>query len=327
VELSSDLSTVKGLYTPKNEVALEQEDGDYGSGGLMVIPIGAGGLAAAAGKDGTMYLFNAAGLKVIPPLGQTPAQCEIAKCTNILPGYQVGDCWCGPSYYQGSDGVGRIVSSGDTTIGVWQVRPTLALQGTWCCVASGQDPGFFTSVSSNGKTAGSAIIWAVGRPTDNDPAYVDLYAVNPDNGQTLFSETAGDWPNTGGNSNIVPMVAGGLVYVASNQMLTIFGPGGDPHAKLPPVRPVDMRLPLPPGEHQIYGTVEAMDGAFVTIKTRKGDLLRIDATDARRASRYAQPKTGNGITARGTYAAKGNLFLADMLLHARKLPAMWPADR
>jgi hypothetical protein len=328
VELTSDLSTVKGLYTPQNEVQLEQEDGDFGSGGLMVIPQGNGpGLAVAAGKDGTMYLFNAPGLKLIPVLGQLPVQCEISKCNTQLPGYQIGGCWCGPSYYQGSDGIGRIVSSGNTTLGVWQLRLPLALQDTWCCVADGQNSGFFTSVSSNGTTAGSAVIWAVGRPTDSDPAYIDLYAIDPDNGQMLFSETAGAWPNMGGDSNIAPMIVNGLVYVASNQMLTIFGPGGDRHAKLPPVAHVDMQLPLPAGEHQIYGTVEAMTGAFVTIRTRKGDVLRIDTTDARRASRYAQPSPGRALLARGTFAARGNLFLADVVLHAVKHPAMWPPDR
>jgi hypothetical protein len=39
----------------------------------------------------------------------------------------------------------------------------------------------------------------------------------------LFSQPAGEWPNTGGNANVVPVVANGKVYVASNKQLTIFG--------------------------------------------------------------------------------------------------------
>ena len=104
--------------------------------------------------------------------------------------------------------------------------PSLSQKSQFNNIANGQDPGFFTSVSTNGTTAGTAIVWAVGRPTDSDPADVSLYAVNPDNGSQLFSETAGVWPNTGGNSNIVPVVDNGLVYVASDQMLTYLGPGG-----------------------------------------------------------------------------------------------------
>jgi hypothetical protein len=58
----------------------------------------------------------------------------------------------------------------------------------------------------------SAVVWAVGRPTDNDPANISLYAFNPDKQGTLFSAVAGSWPNTGGDSNIVPVVANGKVY-------------------------------------------------------------------------------------------------------------------
>jgi hypothetical protein len=94
-------------------------------------------------------------------------------------------------------------------------------------MASGQDPGFFTSVSSDDAKGG--IIWAVSRPQNPSPANVSLYAFSakPPGGSsaltTLFQGTAGAWPNTNGNANIVPVVANGHVYVASNQQLTIFG--------------------------------------------------------------------------------------------------------
>jgi hypothetical protein len=54
-----------------------------------------------------------------------------------------------------------------------------------------------------------------------------LYAFNatPTGGllPQLFAGVAGSWPNTGGNANIVPTVANGRVYVASNKELQIFG--------------------------------------------------------------------------------------------------------
>jgi hypothetical protein len=40
---------------------------------------------------------------------------------------------------------------------------------------------------------------------------------------TLFHANAGLWPNQGGDSNQVPMIANGKVYVASNKQLRIFG--------------------------------------------------------------------------------------------------------
>jgi hypothetical protein len=94
--------------------------------------------------------------------------------------------------------------------------------------ASGQlqDPGFFTSVSSNGKA--SPIIWAVSRPTtNNNGAPISLFAFYPDSGgstmKKLFEAPAGNWPNTTGNANLVPVVANGMVFVASNQQLQVFG--------------------------------------------------------------------------------------------------------
>jgi len=39
----------------------------------------------------------------------------------------------------------------------------------------------------------------------------------------LFSGVAGQWPNFNGDSNQVPTIANGKVYVASYQQLNIFG--------------------------------------------------------------------------------------------------------
>jgi len=39
----------------------------------------------------------------------------------------------------------------------------------------------------------------------------------------LFGATAGNWPNLGGNSNLVPVVANGRVFVASYRKLKIYG--------------------------------------------------------------------------------------------------------
>jgi hypothetical protein len=39
----------------------------------------------------------------------------------------------------------------------------------------------------------------------------------------LFQAPAGSWPNYGNNANLVPMVANGEVFLASDQQLQIFG--------------------------------------------------------------------------------------------------------
>jgi hypothetical protein len=56
---------------------------------------------------------------------------------------------------------------------------------------------------------------------------INLFAFNPDAGGAkmtqLFTGSAGSWPNTGGDANLVPVVANGHVYVGSNKQLQIFG--------------------------------------------------------------------------------------------------------
>ncbi len=222
VKVSSTLTSVLDLFTPQNQAALDQSDADFGSGGVLVLPDQAGStphLAVAAGKDGNMYFMNEDHLG-----GYSPTT------NNVLGTYSIGGCWCGQSYFvDPSDGMGRVVSSGGGSVGVWQVATSPQVTLTNVTNSPGlstiQDPGFFTSVSSNGTA--SPIIWALSRPTGGTGSPISLYAFNPESGgstmTTLFQATAGAWPNTGGNANLVPVVANGLVFVASNKQLQIFG--------------------------------------------------------------------------------------------------------
>lgn len=148
---------------------------------------------------------------------------------NVLGTYQIGGCWCGQSYFVDPvDGLARVVSSGGNVVNVWKLQtsptPTLT-KVAHASVTTGQDPGFFTSVSSNGNA--SPIIWALSRPLSKQLANIQLYAFNPESGgktmAQLFRAGAGPWPNQGGNSNLVPTVANGMVYVASFRQLKIFG--------------------------------------------------------------------------------------------------------
>jgi hypothetical protein len=227
VKVPSTLGTVSDLFTPMNQSSLDQGDTDFGSGGVLVLPDQAGltfQLAVAAGKDGNMYLMDEDNLG-----GFSTTK------NNVIATYSIGGCWCGESYFVDSDSVGRVVSSGNSTIKVWKVAtaPQVSLTNTTSGSIAGsvQDPGFFTSISSNGTS--NPIIWALSRPNGNAGEPISLYAFNPDSGSStmtnLFSSTAGNWPNTGGNSNLVPVVANGLVFVASNQQLQIFGLTGNPN--------------------------------------------------------------------------------------------------
>lgn len=84
---------------------------------------------------------------------------------------------------------------------VWRVRtdPSVSLihEGTSASVAGsgggGQDSGFFRALPDKGS---------------NSPPQ-------------LFAQSVGTWG--GGNANVVPGVANGKVFVATNQQLTILG--------------------------------------------------------------------------------------------------------
>ncbi|HEV7220943.1 MAG: hypothetical protein ACHP8A_07455 [Terriglobales bacterium] len=222
VKVSSTLTTVLDLFTPKNQPALDAGDVDFGSGGVLVLPDQTGTkphLAVAAGKIGTMFLMNEDNLGGYSPIRN-----------NVLGLYAIGGCWCGQSYYvDPSDGVGRVVSSGGRTVRVWKLQTspkvTLTKVTGSPLLGGSQDPGFFTTISSNGTA--SPIIWALSRPVNSAKAPISLFAFDPESGGStmtqLFKGTAGAWPNLGGDANLVPVVANGLVFVASNQQLRIFG--------------------------------------------------------------------------------------------------------
>lgn len=220
VKVSPDLTTVVDLFTPSNQSSLDQGDVDFGSGGALVLPDQSGStphLVVAAGKYGSMYLMN----------GDDLGGYSTTK-NNVIGTYQVGGCWCGQSYFVDADGASRVVSSGGHLVNVWKLatapKPKLTKVATSAFIAGGQDPGFLTSVSSSASS--NAIVWALSRPNSSSQPRIYLYAFSPDSGTTmtqLFKGFAGAWPNINGNANLVPVVANGEVFVASNKQLQIFG--------------------------------------------------------------------------------------------------------
>ena len=340
-QLSGGLA-LGGVFTPSsspNTYQLDQEDADLGSGGVMLFSTGDATypyLAVAAGKDGRVFLLNPANL------GQPTNTSPPTTTPPPLDTEQIDGCWCGPSFFEGPDGVGRVVTSQGLTLFTWRVlmspSPTLAQEAT-ATISSGQDPGFFTSVSSNGAAGGSAIIWVVGRPTGAgaDPTAVNLFAfaAMPLPGSTtltqLFSAPAGSWPNTGGNGNIVPIVANGKVFVASAYLdgsgntrgqLNIFGIGGSgtPIASAAVAQPVS--------GHMVSGTLIAVNGETLTLRTRAGKSAVIDASRALQNNRVTGPLTlGTPYTAQGaTFDASGAL-VGTAIGRAKPATGLWPPDR
>jgi hypothetical protein len=329
VKLSPDLSTVQSFYTPTGANGwrvLDPEDADFGAAGVLLLPDQAGAyphLAVAAGKAGPMYLLNRDSLGGLGGPHKT------------LGTYNNNGCWCGQSYYVGADGTGRVVESTGGSLDIWKVQTapkTALVYDTGNGVSTGQDPGFFTTISSNGTQAGSHVIWAIGRPTNGNTWAVTLNAFDPSNNAAQLyqspSTAAGTWPFGGNaNANLVPVVANGHVFVASYGNLSIFGlsaPGQHPLTALR-APPQPTRVVFTGAPHDLYGIVTSIKGATITVQSRNGASILVDVTPAQSAGAYAAPKIGHAALIRGDY--KNGTLVAKFVLHAKPQAALWGPDR
>ncbi len=339
LKVQGDLSKVLDLFTPNNVFTLDQNDRDFGSGGVMVLPDQPGPvphLAVAAGKDGRGFILNRDNMGGF----HNP---------DVPNNVMVGACWCGPSYFVGSDGIARVVTSGGLQARTWKVNtaqnPALIFEAHDPGIIPGgpQDFGFFTSVSSNGTVPNTAIIWEIGRPTTPPTYNITLYALNgtaSGNSLTLvWSGAAGTWPNTGtannpltisGNANLVPTVANGMVYVASYRQLWIFGltatSSGAPALRNSGQITQTPRTPAPPDPPgaSYWGVVSNVNGARIVISLRGGETLHIDLNEAMKAGTAIVPEIGLNVEAHGTLDLHG--VLQARTLWRAKGPASWGLD-
>jgi hypothetical protein len=317
VKVSAGLAHVLDFFTPSNVGGLNHNDMDLGSGGVLLLPDQPGSIprmAVAAGKDGRMFLLNRNDMGGF-------------SLTNdhVLGMYPIGTCFCGQSYY-----LNNIVTSGGTKIGVWRINisPSPGLTQIHSSDDLGHwrdDAGFFTAVSSNGNA--NVIIWAVSRhfSLDAGTQAPTLFAFQPIPGnpqlKQLFKAAAGNWdvPHTAGdgaNSNIVPVVANGHVYVASYKELDIFGFGRPIiiHPAAPAVIP-----PLEPqaagGLTSTFGIITKVEGLRFTMKTEAGTEVQVDAEKALKDGLSPALVIGQAVSVYGNTDAQGVVH-AEVIKHA-----------
>jgi hypothetical protein len=321
VKLTPNLA-LSDIFTPANEFLKDKQDEDFGAGGALLLPPQAGpipNLAVAAGKEGNMFLLNQAHLG-----GQNVTN------SGIVGVFAIGRCFCGQSYF--SDGVPHVVSSGAKTVHVWnlQTSPSVTLVNAGSQnITSGQSSGFFTSISSAGSS--NAIIWAVSHPLSTTNTGVTLYAFNPQPSAgtlpILFTAVAGSWTHLNGDANIVPVVANGHAYVASDRQLSIFGllAVGAARKTITPAS-VTENVPSKKNPHQIYGTITSVINASqVTIKTRKGRLLKVDASVAIQNEQCIGLEVGAHVAVKGALDANG-VLQGNIIQRAKDVDQLWPKD-
>ncbi len=322
ISMQPNLALRDGVFTPSNVFQMDIDDADLGAAGVMLIPEQSSSwyLATIVSKDGRLFLLN---------------QDDLSTALDM---HQLADgCWCGPSYFHGSDGISRVVSSAGDALQTWQIQtvpaPQLVAEATAHVQQSEQDPGFFTVVSSNGSRLNSAIIWAVARPTASTPLMLYAFAAAPVDGALtqLYSAPAGEWPYLGGNANIVPVVANGKVYVAAYQSLMIFGPNGSTaSSSANSVALSTAAASLPPGAAQrVSGRLLAIDGTTLTLLTRTSQIVTVDASRAVETERVAVLIVGQAYTALGAAPSIGStaILQAASVMRAKRSPAAWPKDQ
>jgi hypothetical protein len=321
VKVSGDLTQLLSVFTPSDVNQLDDDDTDFGAGGALLLPTLNSSdtpLAAAAGKEGTMFVMNQNSLG-----GHSSSE------NNVLAQEQVGGCWCGFSYFDSGKSLPTIVASGNNSVTLWRVHnsPVVKLDkaGSSSSLPGGQDPGFFTAVSSNGDKAG-AIIWALARP-NSVPGSMELVAMRsqPKGGvlQTLYQTTGGYWNATGGNANLVPAVANGKVYIASYKELNIFGLGGTNDI---PKRPPGMVARAEMKGHQVSGELVGIDKNILTLQSRSGSIVKVDDGIAVRDYRTEDLVMHKFFTIRGNFDKGGTLHAA-AILRAKPSQSTWPPDR
>ena len=224
--------TLLDYFTPYNQLNLDNTDTDLGSGGVVLLPDQPGQfphILVQAGKEGRIYVVNrdqmttnnshycsgcANDPEIIEETGRNAA--------GIGEGmFNTAAYWNNTLYFWG---VQDVLQSIPITNGLPDFThstgssPQIGL------------PGAGVSVSSNGTTAGSAIVWAIdstqfGSPGPG-PGPAVLYAYDATNILTmLYSSAQNVTRDAAGNAVkfAVPTVVNGKVYVGTSTEVDVYG--------------------------------------------------------------------------------------------------------
>jgi hypothetical protein len=217
LNLANGAPTITDEFTTNQQATLDSEDGDVGSGGMMVVPTQTTGsyphLAVQAGKAGTLYLLNR------DNLGGYNATAD--QVVQELP-YSVGDVgvWSSPAYWNGNVYYwGRFDNLKQFSLvnGLLNTTPTESSEQYGF-------PGATPSISANGTTQG--IVWTIDSEAYVTPGPSILQAHNASSvATTLYSSATNTARDAAGDAVkfTVPTVVNGKVYVGAAAEVDIYG--------------------------------------------------------------------------------------------------------
>ena len=217
LRLPASLDAVKDSFTAAAYQTLTDEDQDFGSGGVMLLPTVAGQtappMAVAMGKSSVLYLLNRNDLGHVKPNDSGALQAQPGGGSGL---------WGGPAFYNGPAGPTVFTQTDTDVLRGWAVAtgatPSLtnSLTGTTTSGYGGSMP----IVSSNGAAAGTGVVWLIRRSLP-----IQLEAYNATTlGAPIYVANAGTWSNPGeANPFLTPMQANGRVYVPAYLTVEVFG--------------------------------------------------------------------------------------------------------
>ena len=308
LKLLPDL-TLASWFTPFNVNDLNARDDDLGSAGVLAIP-GTNHILAGS-KEGKLYLMDRAGLG-----GFTPGSDSVVQSFRGFNGHLHGS----PVYYNGANGQVIYIWSEMDNLKAYkyangQLITTPLATGT-TRVADGM-PGAMLSISANGATPGTALVWASSplNSNANNAVVEGIFRVydantitNDGNGVPRLRELWNSKQNAARDNigkfakYVPPTIANGKVYMASfgtnsaqvgaTGQVVVYGLLANPGA---PSTPTGLRATA--GDQRVSLTWETVGGADTyTLKrsTKSGGAYRVLASGLTRPV-YVDTFVSNGL--------------------------------
>jgi Chitobiase/beta-hexosaminidase C-terminal domain len=219
-------------FTPSDQNCLEAQDTDLGSGGVLVVPTQGTNpdLLVAAGKEGAIYVVNRDQMtaKNVHYVGKSTCTTQDPEILEESASGAVGGMWSMPAYWNSTLyywGSGDVLKSIPVTGGLPDFTH---VTGNTTSIGF---PGATPSISSNGTTAGTAIVWAIdssqyGSPGPGPgPAVLHAYDATNISNELWNSAQAIDHRDQPGNAVkfSVPTIANGKVYIGTSGQVQAYG--------------------------------------------------------------------------------------------------------
>ncbi len=251
------LSTQNGLqmtdyFSPFNQNCLDGRDNDLGSGGSLILPDQPGShphLIVGIGKEGRVYLIdrdNMGHYVSDPKLGCETAEeyrTDVDHVVQELAPRATGGLFGSAGYWGGTTGTGPYIYIGGFndhlrafTLNNGLLSPQSVSQSPESFAFSGATP----SISSNGATPGTGIVWV------NGPSVCNYPGCDPTGPGSLHAYDATDLSHELYNSELnpgrdrvdsymkfsVPTIANGRVFLGTQTSLDIYGLLATPQSQM-----------------------------------------------------------------------------------------------